>query len=86
MAEYTITIARSARRELEGLDEEIAHGILTKIEALARQPRPHGRKKIRGPSDLWRIRVGDYRIIYGINDGMHVVDIVIVRHRGDVYR
>jgi mRNA interferase RelE/StbE len=86
MSEYTITVARSARRELESLDAEVARRVLAKIEALARQPRPHGCKKIRGPSNLWRIRAGDYRIIYDINDGNRVVDVVIVRHRGDVYR
>ena len=86
MAEYAVTVARSARRELEALDADIARRILAKIEALAQQPRPHDCRKIHGARDLWRVRVGDYRIIYQVSDRRRVVDVAIVRHRGDVYR
>jgi mRNA interferase RelE/StbE len=82
VAEYAVCVARSARRELEALDGATARSILARIEALVQQPRPHGCTKIHGARDLWRVRVGDYRI----NDRRRLVDVAIVRHRGDVYR
>ena len=61
MIEYTITFARSARKELEDLDAAIVHRVFPKIEALAKEPRPPGCRKVQGEKFLWRIRVGDYR-------------------------
>ena len=81
MAEYTITFARSARRELERLSTSVVSHVFPRIEALAQNPRPPGCRKIRGYENLWRIRVGDYRVIYQVFDGEMVVDIVAVRHR-----
>jgi len=71
---------------MEALPLDIARRVLSKIESLAQEPRPRGCKKLRGPSRLWRVRVGEYRIIYGIDDRQRVVDVVIVRHRREVYR
>ena len=85
MAEYTITFARSASKELEALDATIANRVFPKIEALAREPRPAGCRKIQGGQNLWRIRVGDYRVIYGVYDEEPRVDIVAVRHRSRAY-
>jgi mRNA interferase RelE/StbE len=86
MADYTITFARSARKELERLPDEIAGRILEKIEALSLNPRPAGTISLRGPGNLWRLRVGDYRVVYTINDSGRAVDVSIVRHRREVYR
>jgi mRNA interferase RelE/StbE len=86
MPDYSITFARSARKELEKLPSTIAERILFKIEALSVNPRPSGVIKLRGQSNLWRLRVGDYRIVYSIDDVAKLIDISIVRHRGDVYR
>lgn len=86
MAEYAITFARSARRELEKIDRPIARRILAKIEELSEEPRPVGCQKLRGESGLWRLRVGDYRVVYGVDDGRRLVDIVAVGHRREVYR
>ena len=86
MADYTITFARSARKELEQLSDDIAARILERIEALAQNPRPPGTTKLRGQKNLWRLRVGDYRVIYAINDPGKAVDVSIVRHRREVYR
>ncbi|PYN77227.1 MAG: type II toxin-antitoxin system mRNA interferase toxin, RelE/StbE family [Candidatus Rokuibacteriota bacterium] len=86
MAEYSVVFARSARRELEQLEARVARRIIARIEALASNPRPHGCAKLQGADDLWRIRVGDYRVIYSVDDDGHIVDVVVVRHRGDVYR
>ena len=71
---------------MEALPLDIARRVLSKIESLAQEPRPRGCKKLRGPSRLWRVRVREYRIIYEIDDRQRVVDVVIVRHRREVYR
>lgn len=86
MAEYTITFARSARKELERLSATVISRVFPRIEALAQNPRPPSCRKIQGYENLWRIRVGDYRVIYQVFDDELVVDIVTVRHRDQAYR
>ncbi len=86
MAEYTITFARSARKELEALDASIVNRIFPKIEALAEEPRPPGCLKLTGEEDLWRIRIGDYRVLYTINDKQKLVDVIAIRHRREAYQ
>lgn len=86
VAEYAITFARSARKELEALPPKVGQRILGKIDLLVTTPRPSGVKKLHGEDNLWRIRVGDYRVIYEINDAARIVDIAVVRHRSEVYR
>lgn len=86
MPPYAITFARSSRRELEALPRELAARLLARIEALALEPRPHGCKKLHGSNPLWRLRVGDYRVVYAINDKELNVDVVMIRHRSEVYR
>ena len=85
MAEYTITFARSARRELEALDAPLVERIVAAIEALARAPRPRGCRKLRGERNLWRIRIGEYRVVYAVYDERQLVDIISVRHRSKAY-
>ena len=86
MAEYTISFARSARKQLQVLDRALALRIIGRIESLAVTPRPVGCVKLEGGSRLWRIRVGDYRVIYEIDDYRRRVDVSAVRHRRDAYR
>ncbi|MBL7063610.1 MAG: type II toxin-antitoxin system RelE/ParE family toxin [Anaerolineae bacterium] len=86
MSEYTITFAQSARKELERLSANVVSRIFPKIEALAQSPRPPGCRKLQGFENLWRIRVGYYRVIYQVFDEELVVDIVAVRHRSKAYR
>jgi mRNA interferase RelE/StbE len=86
MAEYNITFARSARKELESFDAPIVKRIFRSIQSLSRCPRPHNCVKLRGGGDLWRIRIGVYRIIYLIDDDKKLVDVIAVRHRKDAYR
>jgi len=86
MAEYAITFARSARRELESLEAVVVERVFARIEGLAHNPRPRDCLKLRGRGGLWRLRVGDYRVVYGIDDDKLLVDIVAVRHRRDAYR
>ena len=68
MPQYSVTLARSARREIEALPQQIARRVITKIESFAHEPRPAGCKKLQGPSGLWRVRVGEYRIVYDVDD------------------
>jgi len=85
MTEYTIVFARSARKELEALEVTIVNRIFPKIEALAKDPRPAGCRKLHGEKYLWRIRIGDYRVVYAVYDDRRVVDIIAVRHRSKAY-
>lgn len=86
MNEYQILFARSAVKELEALPSKLAIKILESIEDLAHDPRPRGCKKLEGSESLWRIRKGDYRVLYSVDDDSRIVDIVAVRHRRDAYR
>ena len=86
MADYGITFARSARKELERLPADLGQRVLQKIEALSENPRPAGVTKLKGQKNVWRLRVGDYRVVYAIDDTAKAVDVSIVRHRRDVYR
>ena len=85
MADYAITFARSARKELESFDAPIVKRLVPKIEALAKEPRPTGCRKLKGEKNLWRIRVGMYRIVYAVYDDERRVDVVAVRHRSKAY-
>ena len=86
MADYAVVFARSARKELQNLDPQVARRIIKQIEALVTDPRPSGVVKLEGATDLWRIRVGQWRVVYRISDRDRLVDVVAVRHRSDVYR
>ncbi len=86
MGEYRVTFARSARKELEQLRPPTATRIFAQIEALAENPRPNGCVKLSGSSALWRVRIGDYRVIYEVSDTERAVDVIAVRHRREAYR
>jgi mRNA interferase RelE/StbE len=81
----SIRFVRSARKELERFDAAVVERLFARIVALAQNPRPAGCKKLRGTTDLWRVRAGDYRIIYLIDDRGGIVEIRAVRHRKDAY-
>ena len=85
MTDYTITFARSARKELESFDAHIVNRILPKIESLAQEPRPGGCRKLKGEKNLWRVHIGDWRVVYAIYDDERRVDVVAVRHRSKAY-
>ena len=86
MLSYEIVFARSARKELQALSHTVAERILEKVELLTLNPSHSGCKKLHGHSSLWRIRVGEYRVIYSIDDNNRVVDVSVVRHRSEAYR
>ena len=86
MADYTVSLARSARKELERLPDPIAEKILVALEELAGNARPAGVKKLHGQKNLWPIRLGACRMVYSIDDVSRKADISIIRHRSEVYR
>ncbi len=85
MAKYSLEIKQSAQKELDALDETIFTRIDRKILALADNPRPSGCKKLKGYKDQWRIRSGDWRVLYIIDDAAKLVSITRVAHRREVY-
>jgi mRNA interferase RelE/StbE len=83
---YQIVFERSAEKDLKRLPSKVLPRAVNAIQALAKNPRPVGSRKLAGSENDWRIRVGDYRIVYEIADEIRVVRINRVRHRRDVYR
>jgi mRNA interferase RelE/StbE len=65
---YTVTVNRPAQKEIKLLDATIRLRVIKEIRSLPDDPRPHGCRKLVGSQDRWRVRVGDYRIIYLIDD------------------
>ena len=87
MADYSLTIKPSAAKELEAIsDKATLTRMIEKIRLLATQPRPSGSEKLAGRPKLYRVRQGNYRVIYSVDDETRVVDVVKVGHRRDVYR
>ncbi len=85
MVEYKITIKPSALKELEKIPKKITRQIVNKILSLAKNPCPIGTKKLSG-DEKYRIRQGDYRIVYRIDEISLLVEIVKIGHRREVYR
>ncbi|AFL82857.1 addiction module toxin, RelE/StbE family [Belliella baltica DSM 15883] len=85
MNQYEIIVSKSAAKELSKLPKQVNNKIIKAILALSGDPRPNGAKKLRGISENWRIRIGDYRVIYAVADEILVVDIRKVGHRKDIY-
>jgi mRNA interferase RelE/StbE len=83
---YDIQFRRSARKELEQLPSTIAEHILNIILALGDEPRPQGCKKLHGAANLWQVRIGDYRVIYEIDEQGRIIIVEVIAHRKDVYR
>ena len=83
---YRIHFAGRAERAFRKLSPEIQRRLDPAILALAANPRPPGCLKLSGPDSLWRIRVGDYRIVYQIQDAVLLILVVNVGHRREIYR
>jgi mRNA interferase RelE/StbE len=83
---YAVRFHPSAARELEKLEAGTRRRLARAVERLADDPRGGGATKLRGADDLWRLRVGDYRVIYQIRDAVLLVLVIRVRHRRDAYR
>ena len=83
---YELLIERTAERDLKSLPATLFDRIIPRIKALAESPRPSGCHKLAGSKNDWRIRIGDYRVLYEIDDARKRVRIFRVRHRREVYR
>lgn len=86
MAKYSLRFASSAEKELKKLPAQLVARIFPHLEDLSEHPRPSGSKKLRGGDCEWRIRVGDYRVVYTIDDRKLVVEVTRIRHRSEVYK
>jgi mRNA interferase RelE/StbE len=82
---YTLYVTKSARKDLLKLDPKTARRLAPVIDALAREPRPHGCLSVRSEPGVWRIRVGDWRIGYRIDDAAREVTVIRVGHRSEFY-
>ena len=85
MAEYKITIKKSAAKELEEIPQKDLRRIIKRIRSLAKDPRPYGSQKLSG-QEQYRVRQGGYRIVYSIEDTDFLIDIVRIGHRREIYR
>jgi len=81
---FTVEFKKTAAKELAALERIDQAGIAAAIEVLAKDPHPHGSKKLKG-ADAWRIRIGDFRVIYEINENQLVVWVIRVAKRSEVY-
>ena len=86
MALYTVSFRRSAEKDLRKLDAAIQRRVLRLVEGLSGEPRPRGCRKLQGGEHAFRIRLGNYRVIYTVGDGVRIVTVEHIRHRRDVYR
>ena len=86
MGTYQIEWKKSALRELRRLDSQVVPRILAAVDSLSTQPFPAGVRKLQGSLRTYRIRIGNYRLIYELCESTLVVEVVRVRHRKDAYR
>ena len=83
---YRLEVLRTAARELNGLAQPVRRRVTRAIRGLSEVPRPQGAVLLSGRDRIWRVRMGDYRILYRIHDDVLLVVVVRVGHRRDVYR
>ncbi len=86
MTPYTVDARPRVRRALRQLDAAVRKDILAAMRALAADPRPPGARALKGHRPYLRVRSGDYRVIYAVDDAARVVRVVVVGHRREVYR
>jgi mRNA interferase RelE/StbE len=83
---YELLIESRAEKDLKKLDPALFKLVVAEIKNLAGNPHPHNSKKITGSTNDWRLRVGDYRVLYEIDNKNRIVKIMRVKHRRDAYR
>ena len=83
---YTVKLDPRAEKELHAADPATRRRLFVAIVALAENPRPPGCKRLHGPVKLWRVRVGDWRVLYDIANRELIVWVLKVAHRREVYR
>jgi mRNA interferase RelE/StbE len=86
VSQYRVELAGRATRALAGLPRRDQQRIRAAIDLLAGQPRPPGATKLAGEARAYRVRVGDYRVIYEVFDGRLVIQVVRIGHRRDIYK
>jgi mRNA interferase RelE/StbE len=84
VASYAVQLKPSARKELESLPSSVLTRVFRKIELLADDPGPAGCKKLKGYKDQWRIRMGDWRVVYIVDDPAKLVSITRIAHRREI--
>ena len=85
MNNYAVEVKPSARKELEALPDDVLSRVFRKVESLGHTPRPAGCKKLKGYKDQWCVRVGDWRVVYIIDDTAKAVRVTRIAHRREVY-
>lgn len=85
MKRYTVVLTQTAEKELQKLPVRMIEKIIALLKSLEENPRPSGCKKLKGYKNLWRVRIGNYRIIYDIDDIILLVDVREIGHRIDIY-
>ncbi|GBF80135.1 type II toxin-antitoxin system RelE family toxin [Aphanothece sacrum] len=83
---YEIIISKSVQKQIDNLPNEFKTRILEKIEYLRKEPRPVGVVKMKGYDNEYRLRVGDYRVRYEINDSNRMIQLLQCKHRKEIYR
>ena len=86
MESYSLQWRNSTRKDIRSLPRQEVARIVAAVAQLASDPMPHGSQKLSGSERTYRIRVGDYRVVYEVCPDSHIVEIQRVRHRKDVYR
>jgi mRNA interferase RelE/StbE len=84
MSKYTAVLSKKAQKQLDKLPDNIAEPIFNAIFELEENPRPAGNKKLKG-RDGYRIRIGNYRVIYEIFDNELIIDVIALGHRKNIY-
>ncbi len=82
---YQVELSRKAVKNLEALPKNIRDRITKEIDHLSENPRPNGCKKLSGNEDIYRVRSGDYRVIYQIKDKVLIVLVLLIGHRREIY-
>lgn len=85
MSNYAVEVKPSVRKELETLPVNVLRRVIAKLESLAENPRPAGCKKLKGYKDYWRVRVGEWRVVYIIDDAAKALSVTRIAHRREVY-
>lgn len=85
MKVYVVQLTKAADKELGRLPKQVGDRVLERLRGLVTEPRPHDSKKLVGTDNTYRIRVGDYRVVYEIDDDKVLVLIIRIRHRKDAY-
>jgi mRNA interferase RelE/StbE len=83
---YEVLLERRAERDLKKLSQAMFYRVIPQIKDLSENPKPSGCRKITGSKNDWRIRIGDYRIIYEIDEKEKAVKVMRIRHRREVYK